>query len=346
MDAMRAVLRHREFRLLWLASQREHAGRPDRLRRARALRDRDRLAERRRASCSRRNAIPLVLFVLIGGVWADRLERHRVMVATDVVRALLHGTLAVLIFVGPVPIWAIVVIEAAFGTAEAFFNPAVTGLVPQTVPEGELQQANAANSDRPQRGRARRPGDRHRARARPRRGLGVRGRRADVRGLRAAARAAAPALARRARAERQRDARRAARGLARAALAPVGVGRDRRDVGRAAARARAVLHARADGGGGALRRARGVYGGDGGRDGRGDGARLARRAALAAAAPDPLRDGVGRAVAAGVRAVRARAAAVGGRARCSCSSASASRCSTSRGTPRCRSASRRTRSRA
>ena len=31
------------------------------------------------------NAIPLVLFVLIGGVWADRLERHRVMVATDVV---------------------------------------------------------------------------------------------------------------------------------------------------------------------------------------------------------------------------------------------------------------------
>ena len=33
------------------------------------------------------NAIPLVLFVLIGGVWADRLERHRVMVATDVVRA-------------------------------------------------------------------------------------------------------------------------------------------------------------------------------------------------------------------------------------------------------------------
>ena len=37
-------------------------------------------------------------------------------------------------------------IEAAFGTAEAFFNPAVTGLVPQTVPEDELQQANAANS--------------------------------------------------------------------------------------------------------------------------------------------------------------------------------------------------------
>jgi MFS family permease len=86
------------------------------------------------------------LFVLIGGVWADRLERHRVMVVTDVVRAILHGTLALLVFLGPAPIWAIVAIEAVFGTAEAFFNPASTGLVPQTVPEGELQQANAANS--------------------------------------------------------------------------------------------------------------------------------------------------------------------------------------------------------
>src|SRR3954465_13690558 len=52
-------------------------------------------------------AIPLVLFALIGGVWADRLERHRVMVASDVVRAVLHGLLAVLIFIGPAPIWAI-----------------------------------------------------------------------------------------------------------------------------------------------------------------------------------------------------------------------------------------------
>ena len=85
-----------------------------------------------------------MLFVLIGGVWADRLERHRVMVATDVVRALLHGLLAVLIFLGDVPIWAIVVIEAGFGTAEAFFNPAATGLIPQTVPEDDLQKANAA----------------------------------------------------------------------------------------------------------------------------------------------------------------------------------------------------------
>lgn len=40
-------------------------------------------------------------------------------------------------------IWHLVVIEALYGTAEAFFRPAYTGLVPQTVPEAEVQQANA-----------------------------------------------------------------------------------------------------------------------------------------------------------------------------------------------------------
>jgi MFS family permease len=90
------------------------------------------------------HAVPLVGFLLIGGVWADRLPRHKVMVATDLIRAGLHGLLAVLIFTGHVEIWHIALIEAAFGTAEAFFRPAYTGLIPQTVPEEEIQPAKAA----------------------------------------------------------------------------------------------------------------------------------------------------------------------------------------------------------
>jgi MFS family permease len=92
------------------------------------------------------HALPLVAFVLLGGVWADRLPRHRLMLATDVVRAVLHGGLAALIFLGTPPIWSIALIEIGFGTAEAFFRPAYTGLVPQTVPEAELRDANAAAS--------------------------------------------------------------------------------------------------------------------------------------------------------------------------------------------------------
>jgi MFS family permease len=88
-------------------------------------------------------ALPLVVLLLLGGVWADRLPRHRIMIATDLVRAGLHAALAVLILSGSVRIWHLVVIEAAFGAAQAFFQPAYSGLVPQTVPEPLIQDAKA-----------------------------------------------------------------------------------------------------------------------------------------------------------------------------------------------------------
>ncbi len=87
----------------------------------------------------------LVTFLLIGGVWADRLPRHRIMVSTDLIRAALHTLLAILIFADALAIWQLVAIEVCFGAAEAFFRPAYSGLVPQTVPEELIQEANAAN---------------------------------------------------------------------------------------------------------------------------------------------------------------------------------------------------------
>jgi MFS family permease len=89
------------------------------------------------------NTIPLVLVLLIGGVWADRLPRQRIMIATDLVRCALHAVLAALIFSGDVAIGTIMVIEALFGTAEAFFRPAYIGVIPQTVPEEDIQSAQA-----------------------------------------------------------------------------------------------------------------------------------------------------------------------------------------------------------
>jgi MFS family permease len=87
--------------------------------------------------------LPLVGLILFGGVWADRLPRHRIMIVTDVSRALLHGLLAILIFSGGAAVWQIMVIEALFGAAQAFFQPAYSGLLPQTVPEAEIQEARA-----------------------------------------------------------------------------------------------------------------------------------------------------------------------------------------------------------
>jgi MFS family permease len=69
-----------------------------------------------------------------------------VMVVTDLVRFGLHALLATLIFTGTVAIWQLIVIEAVFGGAEAFFRPAANGLLPQTVPEAEIQQANGLST--------------------------------------------------------------------------------------------------------------------------------------------------------------------------------------------------------
>ena len=51
------------------------------------------------------------------------------MIVTDLVRAGLHALLAVMILSGSVRIWQLVLIEAAFGAAQAFFQPAYSGLL-------------------------------------------------------------------------------------------------------------------------------------------------------------------------------------------------------------------------
>jgi Transmembrane secretion effector len=85
-----------------------------------------------------------VLFVLIGGVLADRLPRQTVMVCADLARALLHGALALLIAFGVVQIWHMMIIGLLYGTAEAFFRPAYSGLIPQTVAsDDDIQGAQA-----------------------------------------------------------------------------------------------------------------------------------------------------------------------------------------------------------
>src|ERR1035437_1186434 len=87
--------------------------------------------------------VPLVLFVLIGGVWADRLPRQRVMLASDLIRFLAQGASAALILSGAAHIWQLAALQAFYGMADGFFTPAANGIVPQVVADEDLQQANA-----------------------------------------------------------------------------------------------------------------------------------------------------------------------------------------------------------
>ncbi len=87
--------------------------------------------------------IPLVAFVLFGGVWADRLSRRRVMLASDLVRAVSQGSSAALLLTGRAHVWELVALQAVYGTAVAFFGPAALALLPETVETSQLQQANS-----------------------------------------------------------------------------------------------------------------------------------------------------------------------------------------------------------
>jgi predicted MFS family arabinose efflux permease len=87
--------------------------------------------------------VPLVAFVLVGGVWADRFSRRRVMVTSDLVRATAQAASAALLLSGSARLWELVVLQAVYGTARAFFDPAALALIPQTVDADQLQRANS-----------------------------------------------------------------------------------------------------------------------------------------------------------------------------------------------------------
>jgi Major Facilitator Superfamily len=86
--------------------------------------------------------VPMVGFLLVGGVFADRLSRRAVMIGADVTRLLTQGLIAILLLTGTAQVWHLIVLVAVGGAATAFFNPALTGLTPTLVSDDHLQQAN------------------------------------------------------------------------------------------------------------------------------------------------------------------------------------------------------------
>ena len=87
--------------------------------------------------------VPLIVFVLLGGVFADRIRRRTILVSTDLVKALTQGLTAVLFFSGHADLLTVVVLQVIFGTANAFEGPAQTGLVREVASSESLQEANA-----------------------------------------------------------------------------------------------------------------------------------------------------------------------------------------------------------
>jgi MFS family permease len=88
--------------------------------------------------------VPFLLFALVGGAFSDRADRRRVLIVSDTARLVVQGVGGGLLLAHTATPLALGILAALYGAADAFFQPAFTGLLPQTVSHpGQLQPANA-----------------------------------------------------------------------------------------------------------------------------------------------------------------------------------------------------------
>ncbi len=85
--------------------------------------------------------LPLAIFVLFGGVLADRFTPRRMMMGADAVRLVVQGCAAASFATGHPPLWLLMGLAALSGTATAAFQPGVASVVPQVA--SDIQRANA-----------------------------------------------------------------------------------------------------------------------------------------------------------------------------------------------------------
>jgi predicted MFS family arabinose efflux permease len=88
--------------------------------------------------------IPIVVFILAGGVWADRWGRRSILVGSNLASCAAQALTAAAL-IGGWSLGVVAVAQVAAGGASAFSRPATTGFVPELVPQDQLQQANALN---------------------------------------------------------------------------------------------------------------------------------------------------------------------------------------------------------
>src|SRR5437016_3607749 len=95
--------------------------------------------------------LPIILFSLIGGVFADRYDRRRTLIASQVIQMSTSGMLALLMFLNGrqilhLEIWHVLVLSFITGCAQSFGGPAYQSLIPSLVDKKDLPNAVALNS--------------------------------------------------------------------------------------------------------------------------------------------------------------------------------------------------------
>ncbi|MBV9765156.1 MAG: MFS transporter, partial [Acidobacteriaceae bacterium] len=90
--------------------------------------------------------IPIFMFSLFGGVFADRKSRQSLLVMSQVIQLSCAFILAGLVALGVVRVWHIWCLSFTVGVAQSFGGPAYLALIPTLVEKEDLQNAIALNS--------------------------------------------------------------------------------------------------------------------------------------------------------------------------------------------------------
>jgi MFS family permease len=90
--------------------------------------------------------IPRLVFVLIGGVMADRLPRRLIILWSDGGRGVVVLTISILGFTGHLQFWHLILESLIFGTVDGLFSPAILAIIPDLVERDDLPSANTLSS--------------------------------------------------------------------------------------------------------------------------------------------------------------------------------------------------------
>jgi MFS family permease len=90
--------------------------------------------------------LPIILFTLIGGVFADRYDKRKTLMMSQYIQMATSAALAILMYLHVVQIWHILALSFVTGVAQSFGGPAYQTLLPQLVDKKDLPNAVALNS--------------------------------------------------------------------------------------------------------------------------------------------------------------------------------------------------------
>ena len=87
--------------------------------------------------------VPLLAFMLFGGVLADRFQRNRLVGGSDMLGSFLASISAISLIAGFSSTWLLALMGGLFGILNAIWWPAMSGVLPEILPKEKLQEGNA-----------------------------------------------------------------------------------------------------------------------------------------------------------------------------------------------------------